>query len=56
VLAVPANRAAPAHDESALWCTAVIADLQDLRDRIDQALANDELAGALRDTDLRRGA
>lgn len=34
-----------------------IASLQDLRDRIDQALARDDLAGdALRDTDPRRGA
>jgi MerR family transcriptional regulator, copper efflux regulator len=34
-----------------------IASLQDLRDRIDQALARDELAGdALRHTDPRRGA
>lgn len=34
-----------------------ITDLQDLRERIDQALACDELAGdALRDTDPRRGA
>jgi MerR family copper efflux transcriptional regulator len=34
-----------------------IASLQDLRERIDQALARDDLAGdALRDTDPRRGA
>jgi MerR family transcriptional regulator, copper efflux regulator len=34
-----------------------IASLQDLRDRIDRALARDDLAGdALRDTDPRHGA